>query len=252
MRLRGGLLAHVVMTTAPLITANFRGQRDEGGCEVVGRAVALRRRGVVVPLGALSRMLLLSAVKLCSDDTVRGAYRRMRDAALGAATASVRSRLLGRVKVRALTAEDAPAALRFAGDHLEIDAVFLLNQLQARWTSAPHAFGAFTARGGLVGFGYVDSYRNEGVPLDGEWLRYQFVAPRARHLGIARRLVEAQVEAARARGHTALFADLRTDNDASSKLLRGLGFVTDSALSGRVNTALHAPDGTFEALTLTL
>ena len=70
----------------------------------------------------------------------------------------------------------------------------------------------------------MGEYRQEGVPLEGMWLRALMVARRARGLGVARRLMEATCARARETGLRVVFTDVREDNRASLALVRALGF----------------------------
>lgn len=246
-----GAAAHIVRATRPLVTVNSRGVADKGA-DVLGRAVALRRGGRTLPLGFLSRPLVRVAAAAGSSEAARGTFRAVRALAFGAATAKLRRTLLSGVSIRALGNGDAPALTRFAGDYLTVDVSFLLRQLEQRWANAAQAFGAVTARGALVGFVYVDAYQEEGVPLPGEWVRYLFVAPHARHLGVAEELVRAACSAAKARGQTDVHADVLAVNCAALALFAKLGFQPNPWLSEKLDAAMRGARGDVVALTLSL
>lgn len=244
--------AHLVDAVSPLRTVNLKGEADAPGAAVVGRAVTLRLRGLRVPVSPIVRAALRMLLKAGTNEQTRELYRGLRTALFGELTVPLRRRWLGKVVVRPLRAADEPAVLRFAGDHLAVEAAFLSRQLNGRWNTADHAFGAFSSRGELVGFGYVDGYREEGVPLDGEWLRYQFIVPKARQLGLANQLTHAQIAASRSRGEAELFADVRSDNAVSKHLLMRLGFIEDEPLTEKLNATMRAPERHLTALKLSL
>lgn len=67
LRLPGvGLLAHLVTKVAPLSTSSLQGVEDAGPGQVLGKAIALRVRGLRIPLGAVSRPLLLATRQVLS------------------------------------------------------------------------------------------------------------------------------------------------------------------------------------------
>lgn len=247
-----GVWAHVVETSRPLRTTSFLGVVDERPGELLGRAVAIRRGGLVIQLTTQRRVLLHAAVRLLrslrSSPLARRTVRNARAVAYGATAAPLRQLLLGEVRLRPLGRPDLTQTLRFCGDYLAIDAAFVKRQLESRWSSSPHAFGAFDRHDRMVGFSFVDEYAQEGVPLQGEWIRFHFVAPVARRLGVAERLAAALIEASRSRGRRSVFADVRSDNEAGLRLFSGLGFQLDAALSQQVNRARRVDQGTYVAL----
>lgn len=54
----GQLVAHLVVQVAPVRTASSNGRLDAPARAVLGRVTAVRRRGVVVPLPAATRLVL--------------------------------------------------------------------------------------------------------------------------------------------------------------------------------------------------
>lgn len=255
--LRGkALVAHVVNRSSPVETMNLRGVVDPPGAVLLGRVVTLRRGARLVRVNPAVRLAVLGMVRLARSARATPVLRRLgmavRSGVYGPSTSALRERWLGEIRVQALGPQDLAQTLRFCGDHLDLDAFFLSRQLTQRWSTGQHAFGAFGRDARMVGFGFVDAYREEGVDLDGEWLRFQFVAPVARGLGVARRLVLAQVAAAAQRGVLRVYADVRADNLASLRLFQRLGFTHAPGLSERVCEVRRAAEGTFTALTLDL
>jgi mycothiol synthase len=229
-RRRGPLVGHVVTAVAPVRTASFLGVPDAPGAEVLGRAVAVRREGLpfALPLPRAGRPLLFASHRVVARayaaGPVRRGWRRLRDLAASGATAPLRARLFGPFQVRRLQPADADALLAFVGGRLRFTPDFVRRELHGHWQAPGAAFGAFDRRGGLVGFMYMGEYRQEGVPLEGMWLRGLLVARRARSLGVARRLMEATCARARESGLRAVLTDVREDNHPSLALVRGLGF----------------------------
>lgn len=76
-------VAHLVARTAPLVTVSSVGVVDPPASEVLGRVVAFRRRGVVVPIPRGARQLLRlvpgAAALLKSVPGARALVRRLRD-----------------------------------------------------------------------------------------------------------------------------------------------------------------------------
>jgi hypothetical protein len=52
------LIAHIVVSLAPVVTASSVGIRDAAGLEVLGRVIAVRRGARTVPLPPVARRLL--------------------------------------------------------------------------------------------------------------------------------------------------------------------------------------------------
>lgn len=249
-------IAHVVQRVNPLRTSSFRGVADATDTEPLGRATKLRIRGRVVRITGRAKTVLRTSSLLLRfasrSKLLRATVRRVRAAAFGPSTSRLRAAWLGEITVRRLRAEDLGETLRFCGDHLPITATFLERQLTDRWENAEHAFGAFDRRQRMVAFAYVDEYRQEGLVLPGEWLRFNFVAPHARNLGIGERLIDARINAVRSRGGEQVAADIRMENEASRRLLQRFGFFRDEALTRAVNEARSAGREAYEALVLRL
>jgi ribosomal protein S18 acetylase RimI-like enzyme len=247
-RRRGPLVGHVVTQVGPVRTASFLGVPDAPGAEVLGRAVAVRREGFpfALPLPRAGRPLLFASHKLVArayaSEPVRRGWRELRELAASPATAPLRARLFGPFDVRRLGPGDAGALLAFAGRRLRFGPEFVRRELEGHWQAPGAAFGAFDRHGRMVGFMFMGEYRQEGVPLDGLWLRGLVVARRARALGVARRLMEATCDHARAAGLHTVFADVREDNLASLGLVRALGFTdAPAALQAAVQQRLARP-----------
>jgi mycothiol synthase len=156
---------------------------------------------------------------------------------------------VGELEVRPLRASDLDALLLFAGQHLQVSSRFLRQQLLSRWAHpeapAGAAAGAFDRQGRLHGFVWLDDYRQEGLNLEGLFVRSLLVAPRARRMGVASRLLTCLLEAAREQGVARVYADIDDDNHASLRTFAGAGFLPSSPeLTRRVNAAWGAAGGT--------
>lgn len=241
---RRGLTAHVVTSTQPLVTESLLGAVDEDENVPLGRVVAVRRGRLVIPLPRPSRrMLLLTQRALASTwarPEARGLYRRVRDATFSGWSTPLRRWWLGELEVRLVRKADLDALLVFAGERLQASSGFLRQQLLTRWADEARpmgaAVGAFDAEGRLHGFAWMDDYRQEGLHLEGLWVRSLMVAPQARRMGVASRLLSCLVETARRQGAECLYADIDEDNDASLLTFRKAGFRPSSqALTRRVN-----------------
>jgi len=234
-RRRGPLVGHVVTSTRPLRTASFLGVPDAPGAEVLGRAVAIQRAELpfALPLPGSGRPLLFASHRLVArayaSGPIRRGWRSLRELAASDATAGLRERVFGPFQVRRLRPEDADALLAFAGGRLRFTPEFVRRELCGHWQTPGAAMGAFDRRGRMVGFMFMGDYRQEGVPLEGMWLRALMVARRARGLGVARRLMEATCALARDAGLRSVFTDVREDNGASLALVRHLGFTLASS-----------------------
>src|SRR5439155_18731394 len=110
---------------------------------------------------------------------VRRGWRSLRELAASDTTAPLRARLFGPFQVRRLQPPDADAVLAFIGRRLRFTPDFVRRELHGHWQAPGAAFGAFDRRGQLVGFMFMGEYRQEGVPLEGVWLRALTVARRA-------------------------------------------------------------------------
>lgn len=245
------LLAHVVISASPFRTEPLLGGKDPVG-EPLGRITALRRGAWLLPLPRLSRPTLFLGQRVLSGlwakPRARAWFRRFRDFTVAGWSRPLRRRLLGRLEVRLLREEDLDALLVFAGERLLVPSGFLRQQLLGRWArgegSRGAAAGAFDAQGKLCGFAYLDDYREEGLSLEGLWVRSLVVAPRARRMGVAFRMIQALLEEARRQGAERIFADIDEDNFASQRTFQRAGFQGSSAeLTRRVNSEWKASGG---------
>jgi mycothiol synthase len=245
------LVAHVVISTKPLVTASLLGGKDPVGVPL-GRITALRRGLLLLPLPRLSRPTLFLGQRLLSGlwarPQARTLFRQLRDFTVSSWSRPLRRRWLGQLEARLLREEDLDALLVFAGERLLVPSGFLRQQLLGRWANAAGsmgaAAGAFDKRGRMCGFAYLDDYREEGLALDGLWVRSLVVAPRARRMGVAYQLILCLVEAARRQGEERIFADIDDDNIASQRTFRRAGFVTSSLeLTRRLNAEWSASGG---------
>lgn len=244
------LVAHVVVSTRPWRTAALLGGVDPEDGVTLGRVVAVRRGRWVLPLPRPFSPALWMAQRTLSTAWARPqtrlVYRRVRDFFFSGWSRALRSRLVGPLEVRLLRPDDLDALLVFAGERLVVSSSFLRRQLKDRWgLPEPErrgaAAGAFDARGRLCGFAWADSYRQEGLALDGAWVRSLVVAPRARQMGVATRLVESLMAELRRQGETRLYADVDEDNGASLRTFARLGFEKSSPeLTRRTNAAWDA------------
>jgi mycothiol synthase len=237
------LIAHEGLSTEPVVTASLLGRKDPEGVPL-GRITALRRGPLLLPLPRLARPTLFLGQRLLSQlwasPGARSALRRLRDLTVASWSRPLRQRWLGPLEVRLLGAADLEALLVFAGERLLVPSGFLRRQLSRRWARGESAVGAaagaFDAQGRLCGFAYMDDYREEGLALEGLWVRSLVVAPRARRMGVAHQIICCLVEEAQRQGADRVFADIDDDNLASLRTFRRVGFEDSTAeLTRRVN-----------------
>jgi L-amino acid N-acyltransferase YncA len=237
------LIAHVVLSTRPVVTASLLGRKDPEGVPL-GRITALRRGPLILPLPRLARPTLFLGQQVLSrmwaSPGARTVLRRMRDMTVSSWSRPLRRRWLGPLEVRLLKDGDLDALLVFAGERLLVPSGFLRRQLLRRWARGESAVGAaagaFDAEGKLCGFAYLDDYREEGLALEGLWVRSLVVAPRARRMGVAHRIICCLVEEARRQGAGRIFADIDDDNFTSLRTFRRAGFEGSTPeLTQRVN-----------------
>ncbi len=233
------LIAHLVVSAEPLRTAGILGRVDPEGLTVLGRVTQVRRGGRVVPLPPAARRPIRWAHgfirALAQNPSARAVARAALDLAQSPSTAPVRRAWLGTPRVRRLEASDVEAMMLFCGDWLTLDAGFAKRQLEQRWSKGVGAAaGAFVRGGRLAGFAFLDDYRQEGAPLDGWWVRYLYVSPWARGMGLARALVTCLCEEGARQGLTLVHADVRSENTTSVGLFRALGFVPHPERAARL------------------
>ncbi len=245
------LVAHVVISTRPLVTASLLGGKDPEGVPL-GRITALRRGPLVLPLPRLARPTLFLGQRLLSGlwarPRTRTLFRRLRDFTVSGWSRPLRRRWLGKLEVRPLREDDLDALLVFAGERLLVPAAFLRQQLHYRWARADGpkgaAVGAFDKHGRMCGFAYLDDYRQEGLALEGFWVRSLVVAPRARRMGVAYQIILCLVEEARRQGEERIFADIDDDNFVSMRTFQRAGFELSSPeLTQRLNAEWSASGG---------
>lgn len=227
------LTAQVVVSTGPWETAPLLGGDSRPGGELLGRVVALRRGRWVLPLVRPFRPAVWATQRTLATawarPETRVAYRGVRDFFFSGWSKPLRRRLVGPLEVRLLRGQDLDALLVFATERLVVSASFLRRQLRERWSLEPSArrgaaAGALDAQGKVHGFAWVDSYRQEGLPLDGVWVRSLVVAPQARRMGVATQLLRCLLDEARRQGEPRVQADVDDDNAASLRTFEGLGF----------------------------
>jgi ribosomal protein S18 acetylase RimI-like enzyme len=242
------LIAHLVQEASPLRTTSFLGRQDPEGLSVLGRVTRVRRGGVVVPLPRLARgtmwFMHRLATAMARREAAKSGVRRGLAWARSAWTAPARRAWFGPVTVRALTADDVEQALLFCGDWLSLDAGFMQRQLLQRWSRGLGAgAGAFARSGRLVGFGFLDEYQQEGASIEGWWIRYLFVSPWARGLGLAAQVVACLCEQAAKQGLPLIHADVRRENFPSVALFNQLGFSERPELGVRLANMRGEQDG---------
>lgn len=244
------LVARVVVSTRPWRTASLLGGEDTPGGVTLGRVVAVRRGPWVVPLPRPFRPALWMTQKAMAAVWARPGgrvvSRYVRDFFFSGWTRPFRRRLVGPMEVRLLRTDDLDALLTFANERLVVSTGFLRRQLRERWgldvaERRGAAAGAFDAEGRMRGFAWVDSYRQEALPLDGVWVRSLVVAPQARRMGVATRLLGCLMSEARRQGEPRIQADVDDDNTASLRTFAGLGFrPAPPELTRRTNEAWDA------------
>ncbi|MBL0696109.1 GNAT family N-acetyltransferase [Comamonas sp. JC664] len=250
LRQDGELTARVVMSTAPWRTGPLMGPPDEPGGVALGRVVALRRGRWVMPLPRPFRPALWMAQQAASSAWAwpqpRLVSRNVRNFLYAGWSLPLRRRMVGTLEVRLLLAGDLDALLAFAEERLVVTPSFLRRQLRDRW-GVPEparrgaAAGAFDASGRLQGFAWVDSYRQEGLNLEGPWVRSLVVAPRARLMGLATRILHVLMAEVRRQGEARLYADVDEGNAASLRTFERLGFQrADAKLTQQANEAWDA------------
>jgi ribosomal protein S18 acetylase RimI-like enzyme len=212
----GGLAAHVVRAVEPLRTSAFLGRMDEGPAHLLGRVVAIRRAGLLLPVGGRLAPLVLAlhraSAYAAGSSRMRRGVRWLRGAVATPATREVRRRWLGALQVRGLGPEDAEVLLLYAGDALRGPTAFLGQAPRER--RGREVVGAFTRHGRLVGF----------AAREGAWLRSLHVTEGARRLGVGTRLLRALCAATSQQGEPALYAAVRPEESACWRLLSREGF----------------------------
>jgi len=228
----GRFMAHLVVATGPVRTATFRGREDIGRLQLLGRVTAIRRSPAVFPLPTIARPLVWLfhwlAMRMRQGRTSRSAVRYLRELRSSKLTLALRRKLMAPVDVRLLHFRDLDALLAFAGQYLAVPSEFLKHQLLRRWPSNGVAAGAFSRSERMCGFAYLDQYTQEGLDLDGFWIRSLFVAPVARRMGIGRRIVECLCAQAAKQGIARVWADIDSRNEGSVSLFRQEGFEPSS------------------------
>ncbi|WXH31175.1 hypothetical protein WA016_05150 [Myxococcus stipitatus] len=254
------LTAQVVVSTEPWMTTTLLGTVARPGGELLGRVVSLRRGRWLVPLPRpLSPALWVAQRGLATawgERRTRVIYRVVRDFFFSGWSKPLRRHLVGPLEVRLLRPADLEVLLAFAAERLSVSPTFLRRQLDARWGKESHerrgaAVGALDTKGRVHGFAWMDSYREEGLPLDGVWVRSLVVAPQARRMGVATQLVSRLLEEAHRQGEPHVRADVDEDNDASLRTFDGLGFRRASArLTEQTNEAWDAAGSTKRLIVL--
>jgi GNAT superfamily N-acetyltransferase len=228
----GRFMAHLVVATRPVRTATFLGREDHGELVLLGRVTAIRRSPAVFPLPTIARPLVWLfhwlAMRLRQGSTSRSAVRYLRELKASKLTLVLRRKLMAPFDVRLLNFRDLNALLAFAGQYLAVPSEFLKQQLLRRWPSTGVAAGAFSRGDRMCGFAYLDRYTQEGLELDGFWVRSLFVAPVARRMGVGRRIVQCLCGHAAKQGITRVWADIDSRNEGSVSLFRQEGFELSS------------------------
>ncbi|MBM4378428.1 MAG: hypothetical protein FJ086_03890, partial [Deltaproteobacteria bacterium] len=245
---RGAPVAHLVRSVSPLQTAGFLRPDDTRVLEPLGRAVAVQRGPVRLPLVRPAGTAVVGLHGVLMRPEVMPWLRAGLDAASGPATRKFRERWIGPLEVRRLRRPDTAALVTFLGRHPVLDVPWAMQQLAGRWQVEGWAAGAVDGRGALHGFVFVDDYRQEGVPLDGPWVRALFVDRWTRGLGVGRELLLLACAEQDARGTPVLHADVRADNAPSLGLFRSIGFSDDAPLTARLSGLHRGSDRAVVAL----
>lgn len=232
LRPEGHLVAHLVAATDPIRLTALLGGLDPIGTRPLGRAVEVKlRSGQHLKLPAGTRTALWAFHKtgswLKAQSNVRAVVRASRELAYGPVTRGLRSRRIGALRVRELTPMDETAVVRFTGDNLSFPASFMWERLRTRWQDIGLAVGAVGREEQLFGFAYLDTYRAEGVDLDGHWVRGLVVARVARGLGVATGIIRELVAHPRMQQHSEIHADVLADNAPSLRAFAAAGFGPD-------------------------
>jgi GNAT superfamily N-acetyltransferase len=151
---------------------------------------------------------------------------------------------LGAFAVRLLEPADAAVLDDFTARHLPRVRAYVTRQCRERWPDHGFGVGAFDTRGRMIGFGFVDEYAQEGVPLPGWWARTLFVTPAARRLGAGRAVAALRYQEARRRGLPCVFVDVRQGNHPAVRLQLSLGaelLPADGELPLLTNRLLRRP-----------
>ncbi|WP_434299269.1 GNAT family N-acetyltransferase [Corallococcus exiguus] len=226
------LAAQVVLSTEPWVTESLLGGTDVAGGELVGRIVALKRGRWVMRLPRPTRPALFLLQRTLSgvwtQPASRAVFRHLRDLFSGW-TKPLRRQFVGPLEIRLVRPDDLDPLLAFATERLVVSGTFLRRQLRDRWglpqdRRVGAAAGAFDAQGHLLGFAWADDYHQEGLSLEGFWVRSLVVSPKVRRMGVATALVRCLVEEIHRQGADRLHADIDEDNTASLRTFSGLGF----------------------------
>jgi mycothiol synthase len=236
---RGAYSVGVVVSRAPLVARPIRGREPACGA-VRGRVAAVRRDGRERAFGARMRAFAwaLQRASYAGGAMVHAGAHLVRASAPGRA---LRGRARA-VTLRRLTSTDAAVVDAYAAENLAGARNLIARQIRGRWNASGIALGAFDRAGRMCGFVFLDTYRAEGVALDGEWIRNLSVGPAARELGTGLALVHRACDEAAKSGIAMVYADVRSDNVPSLRLFRRAGFAdAGSALTAEANARLREP-----------
>ena len=224
----GRFVAHLLLAKNPAQTGGLRGGDDPTPVEVIGRVIAVNDQRRLAFGRALSRTALLSARELFQQLRKRQGLRILRrwiEAVLESGPgARIARRPATRVVVRRLELDDLVPLLVFATRHLAVPPEFLKKQLWTRWYVRGVAVGAFESKSRLCGFVFLDEFSQEGMSLEGWWVRTLFVEPQWRRRRIGHRMVELLIQGAEQQGIDFARADIPAGNRASQHLFASLGF----------------------------
>jgi len=235
----------------PLRTVSMNGRADRGPLEFIGRVMRIRRGAVILPLPPWSRWLVwamyLGRQRTFDSAAGRATRRALKRVGAGKLQRARRSRRWKNALVRPLAVEDGQTLVDFADQYLQIPSRFLRLQLIRRWPLVGAAVGAFDRKGEMCGFAYLDEFQQEGMAIDGWWVRSVFVIPAARRLGIAERLLNELCVIGRSRGIVLARADIPAANVASQRLFQKLGFKPSDAQWHERLTRAWAANGVEDA-----
>jgi|GEM_PF-2115944 len=184
LRTDGALISHLVVGTAPVRTESFDGKPDAEGLEVLGRAIAVRRGALVMPLPRVPLLVLQRLWRLATRSAIsRAAYGTAGAVVASPHTSGLRA-LLGKIEVDVL----GPEALRDFAIALSRYETLSATQLESLLRDGV-VVGA-RRRGRLVGCVAVGTDRI---------VRHAFLQRRAQGLGIEAVMIDRVVREACAR-----------------------------------------------------
>ncbi len=105
LRADGVLISHLVVGTGPVRTESFDGKPDADGLEVLGRAIAVRRGALVMPLPRLPLLVLQRVWRLATRSAISQAAYGTAGAVVASPHTSGLRTLLGKIEIDVLGPE---------------------------------------------------------------------------------------------------------------------------------------------------